>query len=67
MWQLIRSNNSFLVKRGKTRRDGSVQLSSEKGNLLGVNSSKYSGLANSATVDVSLGDKKVILSKKVSY
>ena len=53
VWYLIRDNNSFLVKRGRTARDGSVQFSSEKGNLMSVNTWKYSGLANEKTIDVS--------------
>lgn len=53
VWQLIRTNNSFLVKRGQTKRDGQIRLSSEPGNLLGVHSFKYSGIANNNTVDIS--------------
>ena len=52
VWELVRNNNAFLVKRGHTKRAGAVQFSSEKGNVLGVNSFKYSGIANSKTVDV---------------
>jgi len=66
VWQLIRNNNSFLVKRGKTQRDGAVQFSSEKGNLLNVNSFKYSGVANSSIIDISLEDKNIALVTKVS-
>lgn len=53
VWHLIRGNNAFLVKRGRTRRDGAVQFSKEPGNLLQVNSFKYSGIANARTVDIS--------------
>lgn len=52
IWHLVRDNNSFLVKRGRTSRAGSVQFSSEPGNVLSVNTYKYSGLANEKTVDV---------------
>lgn len=52
IWHLIRDNNSFLVKRGQTKRDGSIQLSKEPGNLMNVNSFKYSGLANHKTIDL---------------
>jgi large subunit ribosomal protein L28e len=52
VWQLIKDNNSFLVKRGRTHRDGAVQFSAEAGNLLNVNSLKFSGLAASATAHV---------------
>lgn len=52
IWHLIRDNNSFLVKRGQTKRDGSIQLSMEPGNLMNVNSFKYSGIANHKTIDL---------------
>lgn len=65
MWQLIRTNNSFLVKRGQTKRDGAVQFSSEPGNLLNVNSFKYSGIANNNTVTLTAGADGVNLSLKV--
>ena len=63
VWSLIRDNNSFLVKRGRTDRNGAVQFSKEPGNLLNVNSFKYSGIANSKTVDIS---SDIVLTKKVS-
>lgn len=69
IWHLIRDNHSFLVKRGNTRRDGSVQFSKEPGNLLNVNSFKYSGIANHKTIDISTsgGDRPhVVLKKRVS-
>jgi large subunit ribosomal protein L28e len=69
IWHLIRDNNSFLVKRGNTRRDGSVQFSKEPGNLLNVNTFKYSGIANQRTIDLSVagGDRPyVVLKQKVS-
>lgn len=53
IWQLVKDNNSFLVKRGRTTRDGSVQFSREAGNLLNVNTFKYSGLANERTIHIS--------------
>eukprot|EP01038_Epipyxis_sp_PR26KG_P007540 gene7540-10274_t len=53
VWHLIRDNNSFLTKRGQTNRSGAVQFSSEPGNLLGVNTYKYSGLANEKTISIS--------------
>lgn len=70
VWHLIRDNHSFLVKRGQTNRSGSVQFSSEPGNVLGVNTFKYSGLANEKTIDLALvsGDKaSITLSTKVLY
>jgi large subunit ribosomal protein L28e len=69
IWHLIRDNNSFLVKRGNTRRDGSVQFSKEPGNLLNVNTFKYSGIANQRTIDLSVagGERPyVVLKQKVS-
>ncbi|KAF9478095.1 ribosomal protein L28e [Pholiota conissans] len=47
-WLLLRKNNSFLVKRVV---EGPV-FSKESGNLLNINSFKYSGLANSKVVNV---------------
>lgn len=47
VWQIVRNNSSFLVKRN------GVQLTSEPGNLTNVNSFKYSGLANNRTIDIS--------------
>lgn len=74
VWHLIRDNNSFLVKRGRTRRAGEIQLSSEPGNLLNVNTFKYSGIANSRTVTLSVdtevvndtSDYVIKVSKKVN-
>ena len=68
VWQLIRNNNSFLVKRGHTKRDGSVQFSSEPGNLLNVSSFKYSGLANNNTLGIRQSvANDVVLTKRVSF
>ena len=52
VWQLIRNNNSFLVKRGRTARQGAVQFSAEPGNVLNVNTAKFSGISNASTVTV---------------
>ncbi|KAL0088301.1 ribosomal protein L28e [Phycomyces blakesleeanus] len=46
VWELIKNNNSFLVKRS------GVQFSSELNNLTNLNTFKYSGLANSKTVSI---------------
>ncbi|KAG5641329.1 hypothetical protein DXG03_005486 [Asterophora parasitica] len=48
-WLLLRKNNSFIVKRVV---EGPV-FSKEAGNLRNLHSFKYSGLANSKTIDVS--------------
>jgi len=47
-WLLLRNNNSFLVKRVP---EGPV-FSKEPGNLLNLNSHKYSGLANKKVIDI---------------
>ncbi len=69
VWHLIRDNNSFLHKVGRTSRAGAVQFSAEKGNLLNVNTFKYSGLANSKAIDISTatsekGKHRVVLTTK---
>ena len=71
IWALTRDHNAFLYKRGRTPRDQEIQLSSEPGNLMNVNTFKYSGIANAATIDLTQGTnakgkKVVVLSKKVS-
>ena len=69
VWHLIRDNNSFLVKRGRTSRDGAVSFSTEPGNVLGVHSFKYSGIANEKTVAISIGNanKVNIVTKVFSF
>lgn len=57
-WLVLKNNNSFLVKR-----DG-AQFSSEPGNLMNLNSYKFSGLANAKTVDVREVDGKITLTTK---
>ncbi|KAL4070378.1 ribosomal L28e/Mak16 [Scleroderma citrinum] len=47
-WLLLRNNNSFLVKRGPEGR----AFSSEPGNLRNLHSFKFSGLANTKTIDI---------------
>ena len=46
IWSLVRNNNAFLVKRN------GAQFTKEPGNVMNVNSFKYSGLANSKSVNV---------------
>lgn len=69
VWGLIRNNNAFLYKRGNVAaRTHSVQFSSENGNLLSVNSFKYSGLANSKTIDIKANkDNRIFLNTKVYF
>eukprot|EP00274_Cyanoptyche_gloeocystis_P004530 CAMPEP_0196652894 /NCGR_PEP_ID=MMETSP1086-20130531/2353_1 /TAXON_ID=77921 /ORGANISM="Cyanoptyche gloeocystis , Strain SAG4.97" /LENGTH=137 /DNA_ID=CAMNT_0041983721 /DNA_START=50 /DNA_END=463 /DNA_ORIENTATION=- len=58
VWSIIRNNSSYLVKR-----DG-LQFSREPGNLMNINSFKYSGLANKKAIGVSAGEGGVVLSLK---
>mmetsp|Transcript_8023 Transcript_8023/g.8170 ORF Transcript_8023/g.8170 Transcript_8023/m.8170 type:complete len:148 (-) Transcript_8023:51-494(-) len=53
VWDLIKFNHCFLHKQQKTKRLGAVQFSCEPGNLMSVNTLKYSGIANSKTIDLS--------------
>jgi len=54
VWELVKNNNSFMRKvNGRTRRSGSVRFSVERGNLTSRSTYKYSGLANSKTIDIS--------------
>ncbi|KAJ3037896.1 60S ribosomal protein L28 [Rhizophlyctis rosea] len=53
VWLLTRDNSSFLVKRN------GIQLSREPGNLLNLNSRKFSGVAAKKSVDVSAAPKGV--------
>lgn len=59
IWQLVRNNNSFLVKRN------GVSLSREPGNLLNKHSFKYSGLLKK-TVGVSQVGTSVEISTKIA-
>jgi large subunit ribosomal protein L28e len=44
LWQLVKKNNKFLVKRNGNG-SASLQFSSEPNNLYNLNSFKYSGLS----------------------
>eukprot|EP01130_Rhizamoeba_saxonica_P000694 TRINITY_DN10631_c0_g1_i1.p1 TRINITY_DN10631_c0_g1~~TRINITY_DN10631_c0_g1_i1.p1 ORF type:complete len:150 (+),score=33.06 TRINITY_DN10631_c0_g1_i1:62-511(+) len=55
IWQLIRNNNSFLVRRNHGSKR--VEFSSEEGNLTNQNSYKYSGIANSKAVHLEENDQ----------
>ena len=53
IWQITKDFNSFQRKRGSTApRRGVTVLSAEPGNLMALNSFKYSGIANSKTVAI---------------
>merc|ERR1712167_554125 len=58
VWQIIRKNNSFLVKRNM------LELSSEPNNLMNKNSFKYSGIANTEAVGIEDEGKGVTFTKK---
>jgi large subunit ribosomal protein L28e len=55
VWHLIRDNNCFLKKVGNTSRTTEVQFSSEPGNLMNVNTFKYSGVANNKAIGLNAG------------
>lgn len=64
VWQLVKANNSFMVKKnGRTRRSGAIQFSTERGNLKNLSTYKYSGIANSKTIDINAAQEKVALKK----
>lgn len=72
VWMIVKNHNSFQQKRnGRTKRTGTVTLSSEPGNLMNTNSFKYSGLANSKVVKMVYSEEgddkkpKVTLALKV--
>merc|ERR1740129_1415920 len=59
IWELVKQNNSFMRKSKNM-----PVLSAEKGNLCGLHSFKFSGLANRKVLDVSstkTGDKETII------
>ncbi|KAI8882152.1 ribosomal protein L28e [Backusella circina FSU 941] len=58
VWQIIKNNNSFLVKRQ------GVQFSSEPSNLMNANTFKYSGLANYKSVGVNSAARGVRVTLK---
>jgi large subunit ribosomal protein L28e len=59
VWQLIRKSNAFTLK---TKSGDRKVFSREKGNVSQAHSYKASGLANKRTVDVSAGEKGVVIS-----
>jgi large subunit ribosomal protein L28e len=58
-WLLTKKTSSFLVKRSGN------EFAREKFNLKNINSRKYSGLASTKAVDLTLADKKITLTTKV--
>ena len=65
-WEIVKNNNSFMRKtNGRTPRSGSVRFSVERGNLMSKSTYKYSGLANSKTIDISAtADNRAALTLK---
>lgn len=65
VWEIVRNNNSFLVKRNQA---GGVQLSRDPLNLANKNSRKHAGFVNEKAVGISAeGDKGVqVISKKAT-
>ncbi|KAH9887545.1 60S ribosomal protein L28 [Xylariomycetidae sp. FL2044] len=65
VWEIVRGNNSFLVKRNDA---GGVQFSRDPLNLTNKNSRKYAGFVNPKAVGVQPGEKGgvKVLSKKES-
>ena len=59
VWGIVKDNSSFLVKRRQTGRcvsgNKGPQFTTEPGNVAGINSYKYSGLANAKAVGLSAG------------
>ncbi|KAF1346457.1 ribosomal L28e protein family-domain-containing protein [Delphinella strobiligena] len=63
IWETIRTNNAFLVKR---KQAGGVQFSKDPLNLTNKHSRKYSSLANPSAIGLSAGkDGKIVLTTKL--
>jgi len=60
-WAILRNHSSFLVRK---RKGTQGDLTSEPGNLTQINSFKFSGLANTKTVGLTVENKKVVLTTK---
>ncbi|KAM7254460.1 hypothetical protein ACFE04_003840 [Oxalis oulophora] len=63
IWEIVKNNNSFLVKEFGNG-TAAIQFSKEPNNLYNVHSYKYSGLANKKTVTIQgdVKNKTVVLS-----
>ncbi|CAA0814644.1 60S ribosomal protein L28-1 [Striga hermonthica] len=60
IWEIVRKNNSFLVKQFGNG-TASVKFSKEPNNLCNVHSYKHSGLANKKTVTIQPGKDQSVL------
>ncbi|GLT32232.1 hypothetical protein SLA2020_069120 [Shorea laevis] len=56
IWEIVKKNNSFLVKQFG-RGTAGLQFSKESNNLYNLNCYKHSGLANKKTVTIQAGGK----------
>lgn len=65
IWEIVRSNNAYLVKR---KESGGIQFSRDPLNLTNVHSRKYAGFVNEKAVGVQPGEKNgvKVISKKAS-
>ena len=59
VWSVVKDTSAHLLKRKASRKSGmgkaGAQLTLEPNNLTGINSFKYSGLANAKAVGLSAG------------
>ena len=72
VWSVVKDTSAHLLKRKASRKSGmgkaGAQLTLEPNNLTGINSFKYSGLANPQAVDLSIAaDTKGKKENKVQY
>ncbi|KAL7945733.1 ribosomal L28e protein family domain-containing protein [Trichoderma barbatum] len=67
IWEVVRSNNSYLHKTGAAR-NGGIQLSRDPLNLTNKHSRKYAGFVNEKAVGIAAGEKGgvVVTSKKAA-
>ncbi|KAI1646334.1 ribosomal L28e protein family-domain-containing protein [Daldinia loculata] len=65
VWELVRSNNSYLVKR---KESGGIQFSRDPLNLTNVHSRKHAGFVNTKAIGVQPAEKNgvKVISKKES-
>ncbi len=64
VWECIKKGNSFIRKFGDTPKRGGVSVfSAEKSNLASLNSYKFSGLANSRSIEISTAESEHATSK----
>ena len=68
VWSVVKDTSAHLLKRKASRKSGmgkaGAQLTLEPNNLTGINSFKYSGLANAKTADVTPVEGGVVLTTK---